>query len=235
MQQVETKTDSSLTAELIATLRSHPYRDPMFHAMREGKISRDGVKRWVLQAMLVVRDFTRFISAIHANCPYRDAQQLLAENLWEEHGHGDPSRDHLSLAIRMARSLGATDLEIKEAKPLPETYDYIDHCLNVTRNGSFVEGMTAIGIGMEYSIPVFFGALAESLERHYGITRHDLAYLLVHVTEDAEHAARALTLIEKYADTEQIRERSRRALREMLTAKQRFAEALFVHCSGQQV
>jgi pyrroloquinoline quinone (PQQ) biosynthesis protein C len=216
--------------DLFAIVREENFRDPMFDALRKATISREGMKLWILQAALVVRQFTRFISAIHANCPHREAQLLLAENLWEEHGRGSPASDHYSLVRKLARSLGATDLEIDDAKPLPETAAYIDHCLKITRQLPFVESMTAIAVGIEVFMPVFFGVLAETLRSNYGLTNEDVEYLRVHVSEDEAHARRAIELIETYADTGEVRENARRELREMLRVKRRFAEAVFNHC-----
>jgi pyrroloquinoline-quinone synthase len=222
---------TSFRGELLAILRENPYRDPLLAAIRDGRIGRDAVKQWTLQAMLVVRQFTRFISAIHTNCPRQDGRQLLAENLWEEHGRGLPGRDHVSLIIRLARALGATEDEINNVQPLPETSAYIDQCFRITREGSFVEGMTAIGIGIEYYMPAFFGTLAGLLRERFDLSSTEVEYLLVHVAEDEEHARRSLEVIEKYADTDAEMERAKTALREMLTVKHRFAQAVFASCS----
>ncbi|HSE96856.1 MAG TPA: iron-containing redox enzyme family protein [Blastocatellia bacterium] len=216
--------------DLFTIMREEAFRDPFFDAVRAGEMSRAGVRAWVLQASIVVRQFTRFISAIHSNCPHRDAQQLLAENLWEEHGRGNAERDHYSLIRRLARSLGATDREIDEAVPIAETAEYIDHCMRVTRDESFIVGMTAIGIGIEYYMPVFFGSLAEALCSRYGVERADAEYLLVHVGEDESHAKRSMEIVEKYADTREERDRACHALREMLRVKRRYSEAIYAHC-----
>ncbi|HLG15837.1 MAG TPA: iron-containing redox enzyme family protein [Blastocatellia bacterium] len=233
MRADEDRGAQGFAGELLAVVRAHAYRDPMFDAIRNGEMSREGIKLWTLQAMLVVREFTRFISAIHSNCPDREAQELLAANLWEEHGGGSPRRDHLALIGRMARGLGATEDEVHHTAPLPETGDYIDHCLRVTRFGSIVEGLTAIGIGIEHSMPLFFGALAEALQRRYGLSREDTEFLSVHIAEDKNHARRAIELIERYADTDEVRTGAKRALVETLEVKRRFSEALFAHCSSR--
>jgi len=217
--------------ELFAILREHSFRDPMFDAVRSGSMSRLGIRLWTLQASLVVRVFTCFVSAIHSNCPNRGAQQLLAENLWEEHGQGRPERDHYALIRKLARSLGATDSEFDNVIPLPETAQYIDHCFNVTRNTTFVESMTALGLGIESFMPAFFGALATSLCSHYGLSPDDVEYLSVHVSEDETHSRRALELIERYADTNDMREKAKKTLKDMLLVKRRFAEAVYRHCS----
>jgi pyrroloquinoline quinone (PQQ) biosynthesis protein C len=149
-KRVET-TEHDFARELLAVISEKPYRDPLLDAIRSGRMSRAGMKLWVAQAMMVVREFTRFISAMHANCPHADAQLLLAENLWEEHGKGVAGRDHYSLIRRLARALGATDEELDQTSPLPETTGYIAYCFEVTRNSSFIEGMAAIGIGIEHS------------------------------------------------------------------------------------
>ena len=229
-RRVET-TENDFAKELLSVISEQPYRDPLLDAIRSGRMSRAGMKLWVGQAMMIVREFTRFISAIHANCPYADAQLLLAENLWEEHGRGVEGRDHFSLIKRLARSLGATDAELEQTAPLPETAAYIDYCLKVTREDSFIEGMAAIGIGIEYFSPRFFAALAAALIEHYGISRRDAEYLLVHVGEDEDHARRSLEVITAYADTEEKREKAKQALRDMLRVKHRFAEAVYDTCS----
>lgn len=224
---------SRFIEELFAIQRELAFRDPMFDAVRSGSMSRAGVRLWTLQASLFVRQFTRFISAIHANCPHRDAQQLLAENLWEEHGQGVHSRDHYSLIRKMALSLGATDRDLDDAQPLQETDEYIAHCLKVTRELSFVESMTAIAVGIEIFMPVFFGSLGESLCSKYGLTRDDVDYLLVHVAEDEAHSRRALAVLESYADTREVQEKAKRALREMLLVKRRFALAVYNHAEEE--
>jgi pyrroloquinoline-quinone synthase len=216
--------------ELIDMVRGERFRDPFFDAVRDGTMPRAGLKVWVLQAALVVRQFTRCLSAMHSNCPYRDGQLLLAENLWEEHGNGVPERDHYALIRRLAASLGATGDEIDRTQPLPETAAYIGKCENLSRNGTFVEAIAAIGVAIEYFMPAFFGGLAAALRKNYGLSASDVEYLQVHVVEDAGHARRSLELIERYATSEESRSRVRQAVREMLLVKRRFSEAAYRAC-----
>lgn len=222
-----------LAGELLKIVDSETFRDPLLDDVRAGRMSRNGVKLWAIQATLVVRQFTRFISAIHSNCPYREAQQLLAENLWEEHGRGFSDRDHFTLVCRLAKSLGATDEELSQAEALPETTQYIDHCFHVTREGSFVEGLAAIGVGVEYYMPKFFGALGRTLCERYGLSRGDVEYLLVHVAEDEDHARRSLELVARYADSDELKEKTKRAVRDMLAVKRSFAQALDERCRAE--
>jgi pyrroloquinoline-quinone synthase len=230
-QQPSESRQRGFANELLAILSENTTRDPIFDAIRTGQISRTGLKLWTLQASLIVHPFTRFVSGIHANCPHRDAQALLTENLWEEHGKGNPERDHYQLIRRLAKALGATDEELDNARPLPEATDYINYCLRITHDHSFIEGMTAIGVGIEYSIPHFFGMFAESLQTHYGLSKEDAEYLLIHVGEDEDHAERSLELLEKYADTDELQEKAKQALRGMLAVKREFARALYALCS----
>ncbi|MEW6126333.1 MAG: iron-containing redox enzyme family protein [Acidobacteriota bacterium] len=216
--------------ELLDILREASSRDPIFEAIQQGQLSREALKLWMLQASLIVEPFTRFVSGIHANCPHRDAQALLAENLWEEHGKGKIERDHYRLIQRLAKSLGATDEELHSVAPLPETTAYVNFCLRITHDQSFVEGMTAIGVGIEYSIPQFFAMFARSLQTNYGLSKNDVEYLLIHIGEDEDHAERALAIIEKFADTREAQEKAKAALREMLGVKGDFSRALYQMC-----
>lgn len=232
MEPTRTLTDNRFSDELLDLARRESPRDPFFDALRAGRLSREAAKQWAVQASLVVREFTRFISAMHANCPHRDAQQLLAENLWEEHGRGRDGRDHYQLIRRMANRLGASVEELDAAAPLPETADYIAHCFKVTREGGFIEGMAAIGVGLESFMPRFFGALAAAFQAQFNLGRDDVEYLLVHVGEDEDHARRSLELLDKYADSDEKQEDARRALLDMISVKRRFAEALYAHCAA---
>lgn len=231
MTSHESSMSGSTVGELLQIIRSETFRDPLLDDVRAGRMSRAGLKFWSLQAALVVKQFPRFISAIHSNCPYRDGQQLLAENLWEEHGGGDAGADHYALIRRLAMSLGSTADEIDQAEPLPETNSYINHCLAVTREGTFVEGLSAVGIAIEYFVPRFFGALATAFQEMYGLSPSDVEYLRVHVYADAEHAGRSLDLVERYAGSDDVlREKAKRAVRETLSVKRRFAEAVYRRC-----
>lgn len=51
--------------------------------------------------------------------------------------------------------------------------------------------------------------------------------------EDEDHSRRALEIIERYADSDQIREKVKLALREIMAIKRRFAEALWARCLAQ--
>jgi pyrroloquinoline quinone (PQQ) biosynthesis protein C len=222
------RTDQGFIDQLFAILKEEPFRDPMLDSVRSGRMSREGLKVWAGQTVLVVREFTRFISAIHSNCADREAQLQLAENLWEEHGSGAETHDHYALARRLARSLGATDGEIDRTEPLPETTQYIDHCMKLTRESSFVESMAAIGVGIEYFMPKFFGALGAALQEQYGLSPGDVEYLLVHVSADEEHSRRSLEIIERSADSDEVREKAKQALRRTLEVKRKFSEAVYV-------
>jgi pyrroloquinoline-quinone synthase len=220
----------SVVDELLAVLAKDPFRDPFFDDVRAHRMSRAGLKFWALQASLVVREFTRFISAIHANCPNRDAQRLLAENLWEEHGEGRSDADHYVLIRRLAISLGATEAELDQAKPLTETADYIDHCLRITREGDFVESLAAISIAIEYFMPVFFKGLADALQTHYGLPPRDVEYLKVHVTEDVKHARRSIEVLRRSLDSQELRDKAKIAVQQTLLVKRKFAEAVYRGC-----
>lgn len=216
--------------ELLGIVRNQTYRDPLIEAIRSGEIDRDGMKRWAMQALMFVREFIEMLGDIHSKCPFEDARELLAENIKEEKGFGIEGQDHYSLLKMLTLRLGATEKEISETQPLAETFDYIEYCRRITRERSFVESMTAIGIGIEFFMPKFFGGLAEALKTSFNLTDRDVEYLLVHVTADDDHARRSLALINRYADSPQKREGAIETLTGMLAVKHQFASALYSHC-----
>ena len=56
---------------------------------------------------------------------------------------------------------------------------------------------------------------------------------MVHVVEDA-NSRRALEIIEEDANTTELKKRSKRALRDILVLKCRFAQAVYNHCVDAQ-
>ena len=182
---------------------------PVYEKMVNGSLSREGVLFWATQIYFNVVEFKRYLSAIHASCPYPDVELMMIENLWEEIGFGEPKRDHPSIMLTFCRALGGTDEGVKNTERLPETTAFIDHFFHVTRNGSFLEGFAAVGLGIEGN-PYARGeklpskgnmSLAEIFEKHYGLDEEGNEMWVLHGVEDVTHSRRAMEVVTRYATT----------------------------------
>ena len=57
---------------------------PLWHAIAAGRVSPLGLRSFASQFFLQVREFPRAVSALHANCPFPEERQKLAESVYEE-------------------------------------------------------------------------------------------------------------------------------------------------------
>ena len=82
-------------------------RHPLWRRIGEGKVARDGMRRFAAQFFLQVREFPRAVSALHSRCHDAAERLKLAESLYEEEtGQLSGSAPHPELFIRFGTGLG---------------------------------------------------------------------------------------------------------------------------------
>jgi pyrroloquinoline-quinone synthase len=90
-------------------LWSHPF----VKRCRAGRLTVAQVRVLGSQMYQFSREFTRFLAKALAACPHETARMVIAENLWEELGEGDPERAHAALFRRFTRALGISDIQLR--------------------------------------------------------------------------------------------------------------------------
>src|SRR5205085_901341 len=149
------------------------------------------------------------------NAEPRDVRELTIENLWEEHGEGEGSRDHTALVAKFARALGAEIEDIYDVEPIRESRQWVDRILNVCRDEDFVVGLAAISFGIEFRTQTM-AFLGQIYQEQYGLTEDDLEFFFMHLEADEEHAGRAIELVRTYCTSEEQLERCKAAVRQVL-------------------
>jgi pyrroloquinoline-quinone synthase len=190
---------------------------PFMIEFAQGNIPKENLARFAASYCYQVDNFKRFVAQVYANAEPRDVRELMLENLWEEHGEGDDSRDHTALVAKFARALGATVEDIYDVEPIPESREWIDRILKVCREKPFVVGLAAISFGIE-SRTQTMALLGQIYRDAYGLTEDDLEFFFMHLEADEEHAGRAIELVRKYCTTEEQLERCKWGVREVLDA-----------------
>lgn len=164
-------------------------RHPIWLRIAEGKLDRSGMKKFAAQFFLQVREFPRAVSALHSRCMDPEERLKLAESLYEEEtGRISGSAPHPELFIRLGKGLGMKREELTEANPLASTAALIDWFELSTKDRSFAEGIGAINVAAEGQVVTNFGPFARALEKHYGLTRDDVAFFDVHELADRDHS-----------------------------------------------
>jgi len=190
---------------------------PFMIEFAEGRVPKENLARFSHSYCFQVDNFKRCVAAVYANAEPRDVRELMLENLLEEHGEGDPARDHAQLVARFGRALGAAIESPYDLDPIPEGREWVERILKVCLEEEFVVGLAALSYGIEARTRTmsFLGAIYRD---KYGIPEEDLEFFFMHVEADEEHAGRAIELIRRYCTTEEQLEKCKRAVKEVLDA-----------------
>ncbi len=164
-------------------------RHPIWHRIAAGNVSQAGLCNFAIQFFLQVREFPRALSALHSRCLNAEERVKLAESLYEEEtGRISGSAPHPELFIRLGLGLGLSRDDIVHGKALPSTAALIDWFELSTKDRSFAEGIGAINLAAEGQVPGNFAPFARALERHYGLSREQVAFFDVHEIADRDHS-----------------------------------------------
>ena len=74
------------------------------------------------------------------------------------------------------------------ARPLASTAALIDWFELSTKDRSFPEGIAAINVAAEGQVVGNFGPFARALEKHYALSREQVAFFDVHEIADRDHS-----------------------------------------------
>lgn len=201
---------------------------PLWHAIADGRLSRDQLKLFAVQFFLQVREFPRAVSAMHANCPFPEARMALAESVYEEETGrlSGCNLPHPELFIRFGEAVGLRRAEMVEGRPLPATRALIDWFELSTKQRSFIEGAAAINLAAEGQVPGSFGPMARRLQAHYGLSLEAVAFWDIHEVADAEHSDVGDNIVIRYATDATTQAGARDALQHSLDAWWQFFDGI---------
>ena len=191
---------------------------PLWHRIRDGRVSRAGLRTFAVQFFLQVREFPRAVSALHARCPFPRERIELAESLYEEETGriSGCNMSHPELFIRFGEAVGASRDEMVRGEPLPATAALIDWFELATTQRSFLEGAAAINLAAEGQVPGAFAPFARALERHYGLGREQVAFWDVHEIADRDHSDIGDHVVVRFATSGEWQEKVRGAVERSL-------------------
>jgi pyrroloquinoline-quinone synthase len=184
---------------LIHRVRAHPFLE----RCRNGTITLNELKEFLVQQGLYSAYFTRYLCALMSNLPSSDAVLELAENLFEELGlDGGDSTPHHIIYRNMLEHFG---LSIKGIAPTPSTRKLIDTMLHHCKNPNPSYGLGAICLGAEALVPVLYADIITGFTA-CGIAAKDIDFFRIHVECDDGHAETLRDMMVSIAadDTNQV-------------------------------
>jgi pyrroloquinoline-quinone synthase len=152
---------------------------------RDGSISLDELKNFVIQQGKYSSHFTRYLCALMSNLPTNNDILELAENLFEELGFEDKkSIPHSIIYKNMMERMGVS---LDSAPMYPETEQLIATMLGHCKNPNPAFGLGALCLGAEALVPVIYADLITGFKA-CGVPEADLEFFSIHVECDDGHA-----------------------------------------------
>lgn len=195
-------------SEVLSTLETriqarHLLTHPFYQAWSAGTLSLSALQEYSKQYYRQVEAFPAYVSAVHANCPLLPVRQQLLENLLEEERGAE---NHPELWLRFAEALGVHREEVATAAPLPATSALVETFRTLTRERSYLAGVTAL-LAYEAQVPEVAVTKIDGLKRFYGVTdQRGLAFFQVHVHADRYHAETGWQILREHLTPEQAEE-----------------------------
>ncbi|MCO1334127.1 iron-containing redox enzyme family protein [Microbulbifer sp. OS29] len=166
---------------LIEQIRAHPF----LKRCREGSITLEELKIFLLQQGIYSRYFVRYLCAMMANLPSNNEVLELAENLMEELGlEPNSPTPHAVMYREMLENFG---LSLENSEALPGTRHLVDTMFKNCRDLRASAGLGALCLGAEALVPDLYTDIVTGF-RSCDITDKEMKFFLLHIECDDGHA-----------------------------------------------
>lgn len=179
-----------------------------------------------LQHYQLVKVFVNYMTNLLPKIPDKDASSLFRTVFNDEFGQATIFRSHPALYRNFLKALGLHDESWGRVSFLPETENFIEGHLTLTREADFLVGLGAVGPGHEFSIPAMFSYLVEGIRKNTQLNEKDFEYFTLHIEQDKEHAKVFNALIERHVATIEDQKRLREGVFRSLKYRNRFWNGL---------
>ena len=182
-------------SDLIARTRAHPF----LMRCREGQVTLEELKIFLVQQGLYSTYFTRYLCAMMANLPSNNEVLALADNLFEELGlEPDSPQPHHLIYRDMLQHFG---LDLAGAEPLPGTRRLIERMFHHCRDLSPSAGLGALCLGAEALVPALYSDIVTGF-RGCGVEDKAIQFFLLHIECDDGHAETIRDIMADIADAD---------------------------------
>jgi pyrroloquinoline-quinone synthase len=218
---------ATLRDELRAAVESrHSRHHPYYQMLCDGTLPREAIAGWVQEHYHFTKDIPWLSGPKLSEVPYEDVRDMARRGIAEEM---DPKDPHINILLRFGEAMGLDPEHIKRSKPLPTTQALLDWAYIITRHRSIMEAIAGLNIGLESQPPQLYGAMVPALREKYGCTDEQIAYFPVHVDADTQHGGRAFEIVEKYARSEEQKQRVILAAREGAEKRWLYIDGIYIH------
>jgi pyrroloquinoline quinone (PQQ) biosynthesis protein C len=167
---------------------------PFFSVWREGSIDRTMSEKFLVTFDSLVKSFPALIAAGAARVTDEQTRVVLAVNLYQECGEGDPQRTHYAIYRKFLSTAGIDLSSISENAFAAEWRSRLSSYLKDTPNPGEVLGALAAG---EFLAQPALSRIYSVLRPHY--PGADEEYFTKHLVLEEEHVREITTMLAKEA------------------------------------
>ncbi|MDX2217186.1 MAG: iron-containing redox enzyme family protein [Oculatellaceae cyanobacterium bins.114] len=166
----------------------HPY----LLWMQASNTTRDAFRYSQIPFRFAVESFSQALAAVLARVPQLDDRLALAENVAEEHGHGDRWKSHKYTFRQYLLALGASPEELTNPCPIG-VLSFNQSILNFCLTQSGEAGAAALGVIEHLYVPIS-AAIARTVHQRSWTAPGSQSHYTVHEVLDVEHARDLLAI-----------------------------------------
>lgn len=190
MRELKIMNISSAISESLNNILTHPF----VKKLDNGGCTLNDVRLFAEQYYLVSGAFVDFLLLGSTRIKEDENRNAFIENLFDEHGRGNPKVNHRKLLKRFLVAAGCK--EIDEIVPLETTAAYIHGMRDLCSTGTQLEVLGALGPGCEGFTVEQYSVINDALERHFKFSKDDLIFFISHVAHDPKHTSDIDNVIE---------------------------------------
>lgn len=183
--------------------RAHPFWRDCFR----GRLPVAALQQWARDIYPFVRDFPWQYLHVATKCESVPALTGLCETIYEETGSGQTALAHSELFKRFMFALGLDESDTLLAPQTETGRAFWAFVTRTSRQGTFLEALACVGLGVERPLPKFFPMVAKALERHYGLSAQAVEFFAIHSVADVKHSQLAARLVVEAATTPELQMR----------------------------
>lgn len=211
---------ADLKEEMIAQISRHPF----LSACRDGHVSLDRLKGFLVQQGKYSRYFTRYICQLMVNLESNDDVLEVFDNLFEELGFGEVAEPPHSEIYR--DMLHSFDLHLDSYPTQPATQRLINTMMNFCKQPEGAYGLSALCLGAEAIVPAVYSDIVSGFVKQ-GIELEQLKFFTLHIECDDGHADTMLAILSRLVvEQPRLFEVVRHAAFLMIQARLEFFDAL---------
>lgn len=181
---------AQLKEEMIQRIAEHPF----LWRCRNGEVSLDRLKTFLVQQGQYSRHFTRYICQLMVNLESSDDVLSIFDNLFEELGFGEVNEPPHSQIYR--NMLHDFDLSLDMQATLPSTQRLIDTMMNFCKQPEGVYGLAALCLGAEAIVPQLYSDIVSGFVKR-GVAPQRLNFFTLHIECDDGHADTMLAILSR--------------------------------------